>query len=233
MFEAVRAHPDGASTVARFARAASRREFDGVVVRNAGATTYDAGAVADQWGVDVVDAVEVDAESPSSASGHVGNYRTDYTVVCVRGGSDRMNRFAVESDRVDVLATPTAGDGNFDHVLANAAREHGVRIEVDLGPVLRSAGGRRVRVLQDLRRLREVVAECDAPYVVSARPDSHLELRAPRELAALGETIGFERERILEGLREWGRLAERNRHRHSEQFIEPGVERGKYEEDDR
>jgi ribonuclease P/MRP protein subunit RPP1 len=233
MFEAVRAHPDGDGTVARFARTADRLGYDGLVVRNARSTTYDSDAVADRWGIDVVDAVEVDAESPSSASGHVGNYRPDYTVVCVRGGSDRTNRFAVESDQVDVLTTPTAGDGSFDHVLANAAREHGVRVEFDLGPVLQSAGGRRVRILQKLRRLREIVLECDAPYVVSARPDSHLALRTPRELAALGETIGFERERILEGLREWGRLAERNRHRQSESFIEPGVERGKYEEDDR
>jgi len=226
MFEAVTAAPEGASTVARFARTADRCGYEGIVVRNAPATEYDPDAVAERWGVDVVDAVEVDAARPSSASGHVGNQRPDRTVVCVRGGTDELNRFAVESDRVDVLATPTDGDASFDDVLAKAAAEHGVRIEFDLGPVLRATGGKRVRALQSLRQVREIVDAYDAPYVVSARARSHLQLRAPRELAALGEVVGLGEERVREGLREWGRLAERNRHRHSESFIEPGVERG-------
>jgi ribonuclease P/MRP protein subunit RPP1 len=87
-------------------------------------------------------------------------------------------------------------------------------------------------VLSDLRKLREIVFQYDAPYVVSAAPESHLHLRAPRELRAVGETIGFDREDVERGLAEWGRLAARNRERLSESFIEPGVERGRYEEDD-
>jgi ribonuclease P/MRP protein subunit RPP1 len=90
-----------------------------------------------------------------------------------------------------------------------------------------------VKRLRKLRKLRELVAAYDAPYVVSATPRSHLQLRAPRELAALGEVLGFDADDVLAGLDAWGRLAERNRHRGSESFIAPGVERGRYEEDDR
>jgi ribonuclease P/MRP protein subunit RPP1 len=97
--------------------------------------------------------------------------------------------------------------------------------------VLRLDGGRRVQALRKLRKLRELVGAYDAPYVVSATPRSHLQLRAPRELDALGETLGFEAGAMRAGLREWGRLAERNRERLSESFIAPGVERGRYEED--
>ena len=68
--------------------------------------------------------------------------------------------------------------------------------------------------------------------MVSASPENHLQLRAPRELLALGEVIGFDREAVAAGLAEWGRLAVRNRERLSESFIEPGVHRGRYEEDD-
>jgi ribonuclease P/MRP protein subunit RPP1 len=122
-----------------------------------------------------------------------------------------------------------AGDGDVNHVLANCAAENGVRIEFDFGPVLRTTGGERVRALRDLRKLRELVADADAPFVVSANPASHLELRAPRELVAVGEAVGFDPETVRAGLREWGELAERNRHRQSDSFVEPGVERGRHD----
>jgi len=225
MYEAVHARPDGESTVARQALTAADYGFDGIVVRNHGdqQASFDADAIADEYGIDVVSGVEVRAEDPSRASGYVGNHRSERALVVVHGGDRQMNRFAVEQPAVDVLAHPMRGDGDFNHVLAKAAAENGVRVEFALGPVLRNDGGSRVRAIQDLRKLRELVADADAPFVVSADPQSHLELRAPRELAAVGETIGFDADQIREGLTEWGRLAERNRSRHSDAFVEPGV----------
>ncbi|WP_049987055.1 RNase P subunit p30 family protein [Halobellus rufus] len=250
MYEAVHAHPDGQSTAARFAATADRYGYDGVVVR-ADDARPDYGSLRDSLAVDVVDAAEIVAEDPQHASGAVGNARTKHTVVIVAGGTNALNRFAVEQARVDVLARPFEGsnggtdggnggrtarngsaDGDVNHVLAKAARDNDVRIEVNLGPVLRSRGGTRVRHLTKLRKLKRILDHYDAPYVVSANPTSHLELRAPREVAAVGEEIGLGREWTREGLDEWGRLVARNRERLSESFIAPGVERGRYEEDD-
>ncbi|NGM71073.1 ribonuclease P [Natronolimnobius sp. AArcel1] len=233
MYEAVHADPDGDSTVARVAATAADYGLEGVVVRNrAGArATYDADEIRERYGVDVVSGIEIHADTPEQASGAVGNYRTDKTIVAVAGGSPALNRFAVENEKVDVLAQPFAGDGDVNHVIVKAALENGVRLEFDLSPVLRTHGGRRVRALQSLRKLREIVDHYDAPYVVSARPSSHLEIRAPRELDALGEELGFSSGFIEDGLAEWKRLAERNRRIQSESFIEPGVERGRYEEE--
>ncbi|MFC5134597.1 MULTISPECIES: RNase P subunit p30 family protein [Haloferacaceae] len=243
MYEAVHAYPDGDATVARQAMTAARYGYDGIVVRtraalesgggdetggeNAPAT--DPAAIADEHGVDVVDAVEIDADGPTAASGAVGNRRADHAVVCVVGGDDRLNRYAVEEPRVDVLARPNAGGGGFNHVLARAARDNEVHVEFDLGPVLRETGGDRVRALADLRKLREIVTYYDAPHVVSANASSHLELRAPRELVAVAAEAGFDGEWIREGLRAWGSIAARNRERLSGDFIEPGVRRGRYE----
>ncbi|MGM0446827.1 MAG: RNase P subunit p30 family protein [Methanobacteriota archaeon] len=251
MYEAVHAYPDGEATVARHAATAARNGYDGIVVRSRdaidsaaggeqsgsappdtdGSPVRDPDALREEYGIDVVDAVEVDADDPTSASGAVGNYRSDRTVVCVAGGDDALNRFAVEQPRVDVLVRPMADGGDFNHVLAKAARGNGVRVEFDFGPALRETGGKRVRALADLRKLREIVDHYDAPYVVSANARSHLGLRAPRELVAVGEAVGFDAEAVREGLRAWGDLVERNRERRSEGFIEPGVRRGRYEED--
>lgn len=247
MYEAVHPYPDGRSTPARYAREAGRYGFDGVVVRSRsvpgagnegpGEGTNDSpggpfAAVIDRYGVDVVDAVEVTGEDRSSVSGAIGNYRPKATLLLVRGGRDDLNRFAVEQVQVDVLTRPMRGDGGFNHVLAKAARDNGVRVEFDLSTVLRRDGGHRVQALQDLRLLRKLVTKFDVPYVVSANPHSHLQLRAPRELVAVGEVVGFDPEDVREGLAEWGRLASRNRERSSDSFIAPGVQRGRYEEDD-
>ncbi|MBZ6496317.1 RNase P subunit p30 family protein [Natrinema longum] len=233
MYEAVHAHPDGQSTVARLAQTAADYGYEGVVVRNHddARADYDPERIRAEYGLDVVEGVEIRADDPQQAGGSVGNYRTSETIVGIHGGTTALNRFAVEQPKVDVLAHPMTESGDVNHVLVKAAVENGVRLEFDLSGVLRESGGRRVRILQSLRKLREIVAHYDAPYVVSGDPTSHLELRAPRELKALGDRIGFSPEFVEDGLAEWGRLAERNRHVDSESFIEPGVQRGRYEED--
>ncbi|WP_418282018.1 RNase P subunit p30 family protein [Halorubrum sp. DTA98] len=252
MYEAVHAYPDGDATVARHARTAARHGYDGIVVRTrealdvsdaagsseavddrdgaAAPSGGSIGALREEYGIDVVDAVEIDADDPGRAGGAVGTHRSDHTIVCVGGGDDRLNRYAVEEPRVDVLVRPAGARGGFNHVLAKAARDNDVHVEFDFGPVLRSTGGQRVRALAGLRKLREIVTYYDAPHVVSANAASHLELRAPREVVAVAETAGFDADWIREGLAAWGEIAARNRDRRSEAFIEPGVRRGRYEE---
>jgi ribonuclease P/MRP protein subunit RPP1 len=101
-------------------------------------------------------------------------------------------------------------------------------MEFNFGRVFRADGGPRVQAIQGLRKLRELVDQYDVPYVVTADPYSHLQLRGPREVLAIGETIGFDREAIEAGLDAWGDIVERNRRRQSDASIEPGVrvERG-------
>ena len=87
--------------------------------------------------------------------------------------------------------------------------------------------------MKKLRRLKRILDHYDTPYVVSATAGSHLQLRAPREVAAVGAEVGLGDEWTRAGLDAWGDLVARNRERLSESFIAPGVERGRYEEDDR
>ncbi|MFC7199122.1 RNase P subunit p30 family protein [Halospeciosus flavus] len=240
MYEAVCAHPVGESTVRRHADTAASLGFDGVVVRNpperrpapsAPEGGYDPDGYGGDGEIDVVSGVELAPEGVSSAGGRISNLREQYTILLVRGGTPALNRFAAEEPMVDVLADPMAGEGDVNHVIVRAAAENDVRVEFDLGAVLRTDGGPRVQALRGLRKLRELVEKYEVPFVVSASPRSHLQLRAPRELFAVGETIGFEREQIRAGLEEWGHLAARNRERLSEEFVAPGVRKGRYERD--
>ncbi len=222
MYEGVHAHPDGRATVARLAKTAATYGYGGVVIRNHGdaQAEYDPDRIADRYGIDVVPGIEIRSDDPGQASGLVGNYRSKRTIVCVHGGE--LNRFAVEQSAVDVLAHPMRG-GDINHVLAKTAAENDVHIEFNFGRVLRADGGKRVEAIQGLRKLRELTEKYDTPYVVSADARSHLQLRAPRELLAVGETIGFDRKAVAAGLEAWSALAERNRTRSAETFLEPGV----------
>lgn len=234
MYETGHAHPDGQSTVSRLALTAAEQSYDGLVVRNHADSMaeYDPEELTAEFGVDVIESVEIRADTRSRAAELISSHRTKRTIVCVHGGDPTLNRFACEDERVDVLAHPLADQPTeFDHVLARRAAENDVRIEINLARVLRNTGGARVKCLRGLRRLRTLIEKYDVPFVVSADAESHLQLRAPRELAAVGSVIGFSPEGIHDGLREWGRLAERNRDRQSASFIEPGVRKGRYEDE--
>jgi ribonuclease P/MRP protein subunit RPP1 len=225
MYEAIHARPDGASTVSRMALTAAEHGFTGIVVRNHGDTpaSFDPASIREEFEIDVVTGVEIRADSPGQAGSFVGSQREDTTIVAIHGGDPAINRFAVEQPKVDVLAHPMADEGGFNHVLAAEAVENDVYVEFNFSDVLRSSGGSRVQALQDMRRLREVIEAYDVPFVVSADPRSHLEFRAPRELRAVGEEIGFSPEQIDIGLEAWDEIAARNRERLSDSFVQPGV----------
>ena len=229
MYEAVSAYPDGSSTVSRHARTAARYGYDGLIVRTRNAD-YDADAIAETYGIDVVSGIEIDADTPQQAAGSIGNFRPRCTVLMACGGSDELNRYCVETDRIDVLSRPMAAGGDINHVLARAAKTNRVFIEFDFGPVLREHGGNRVKAIRKLRKLRELVEYYDTPFVVSANANSHFGLRAPRELCALGEQLGFSADQIRAGLRAWSEIVARNRQRAAETYVEAGVRFGRVDD---
>lgn len=227
MFEAVRARPAGPSTLARLAVTAADYGYTGLVLANPpdARPAGDPGAIAEAYDIDIVDGRTLEPSNPAEAAGMLGHHRPETTVLALRGGHDGLNRYAVRQDKLDVLARPMGEGGDVDDVLVQAATDHGVRLAVDLGSVLRARGDDRTSAIAGLRKLRELVADAGAPYVVTAGAASHLELRAPRELAAVAAVAGFDREAVEAGLAEWGRLAERNRERLSDGYVSPGVRR--------
>lgn len=224
MYEAVIPRQCGSTTLARYAATAAKQGYSGVISRTGIAENGpDPAIIEERYDIDIADAIEVRTDDPSVLAGTVGAERAQRSVILVRGGSQRINRQAVENPRVDVLTTPFRAAGDVNHVIAEAAARNGVRIEVNLSPILTERGGTRVNTVANLRKLREVTEHANTPIVISARPTSHFQLRAPRELAAVGSRIGFDRKQMLEGLREWELIVKQNRKRLSEHMVERGV----------
>ncbi|MFB6086571.1 MAG: RNase P subunit p30 family protein [Halodesulfurarchaeum sp.] len=225
MYEAVHVEAGGETTPGRFALTVSRAGFDGMVVRNrqSAMVEVEADPLAERYGIDVVRGIEIAAREKARASGTIGNRRPEAEILLLRGRDPELNRFAVESPRVDVLADPMGGEGDVNHVIAEAAARNEVALEVDLGPVLRETGGTRVRAIKRLRKLRDLIEDADAPFVVSGSPRTHLEVRGPRELLAVGAEIGFDRGQVRDGLAAWGRIVDRTRARRDPSRVAPGV----------
>jgi ribonuclease P/MRP protein subunit RPP1 len=231
VYDAVVPYPIGSSTLSRYARTASRYGYDGVI----SLTRYD-GTGRDHersrpetdpeaFAADVVDGALIDPTNRERASVALDRSREKHTIVVCRADTTSLQRFAAASHRVDVLTVPVDGD-DLEHGVAKTAAEHGVRVAVDLGPVLRDRGGDRVRAIATLQRRQRFIEDVGAAHVVTASPVDHLELRAPRDLAALGASVDLGAEWISDGLAAWNGLVERNRDRRSDAFVEPGVYRG-------
>jgi len=212
MYEAVTAHPEGSSTVARLAEVAADMDYDGLVIRNATRAIPDRPLedIAGETGIDLVDGLELDPEVPDDASGRLPHLREQVTLLVVAGGSTRINRFVCQQERVDVLSRPLLPDGPYFEVgTAKAAISNDVAVEIDLSPLM-LRGGTRVRYAKRLHQLWRIIEHYEVPYVVSLRPSSHLQLRGWRELRALGAVVGIDSDAVSAGLAEWGRIASRN-----------------------
>lgn len=234
MYEAVRPYPAGDATAARFARVAGAYGYDGVVLRRSPDDDAQGGGAGDEPTAspsgpadsdaapsDVVPAIEVDAADRDRLARLLRERREDVPVIVARAADGAASRFAAERERVDVLL-PTPG-ATPDHATIGTAAANGVRIGVDLGPVLRGDGGSRVRALGHLRTLVTDLRDRDAPHVVTGTPASHLALRAPRDIAALGAALDVSADWVRDGLAEWGRIIRRNRERAAPPPGEPGV----------
>lgn len=229
-YETAVAAPEGAHEPRRLARTAARYGYDGLVVTNADHEAVRVAAADPPAGFDLVDGVTLDAEDRETLAGRLSGVRsggdTRYTVVTAVAGPDDVTRMAAEQDRVDVLVLPAERDVGFDHVVARSAADHAVRVALDLGSVLRTTGDRRTRALRLLRRRREILDDAGTTPLVTARAASRLQLRTPRDLAAVGERVGLGGDRVRAGLAGWGSVVARVRERTHPDFVEPGVWRG-------
>lgn len=235
MYEAVYLAEHGDTTPARFAVTAARHGYDGLVYRTPpDGRGVDADRIAAvEPGIEVASGTDMTATDRASASQRLRQLRDEVDVLCVTAETPDMQRFVAEQTVVDVLSWPV-GDGEpVGRTVAQTAAEHGVYLELDLGPVLRTAGGRRVRAIRELQEVATIVEHYDVPVVLSAAPRSHLAVRSPRELVAVAATIDLPAALAEAGLANWGAIHERTRRARSDTFIEPGVRRVPDEADDR
>ncbi len=221
----VHAVPDGENTVEQLAALARHLGYNGLAVANHSDKLSQSRPVLPSTGeFEIFSGIELAEENPSKLHGLIGKFRKSVDVLIVHGGSEAVNRAALENSRVDILNHPAFDKSSgLNQVLAKAAAENNVAIGLTLRPLLYSRGPRRVRLLSDLRANLDLARKYDVSLVLSSDAMSCFDLRSPMETLALAEICGLEEDEALEALTTVPeKIISRNRPRPG--YIREGIE---------
>lgn len=143
-------------------------------------------------------------------------------VLVFEGGDKELNRKASQEPRLDIILSPEKGgrDSGIDHVTAKEAAENNVAIGFSLRS-LQKEGKRRSQNLSNWRKNLKLCKKFGAPSIITTEASSVYDLRSPRDLASIIDSIGFEgQEMVSQNPRE---ILKRSEKVNSEGFIRPGV----------
>jgi len=138
----------------------------------------------------------------------------------VYGATEELVRSACEDPNVDMLLCPHDARRSMSIATARAAMKNQVAIGFDLSPLMLLRGSSRARWLEAAQRNLQMARKFDLSTIITMHARSHLDLKAPRDLLALAEVVGFEPDEAQAALMRPGRLIELNRRK----WLGPGVE---------
>ncbi len=198
----VHAVPDGENSVEQLAALARHLGYSGIALANhSDKLPQSRSMLPSTREFEVFNGIELVEENPSKLHGLIGKFRKSVDVLIVHGGSETINRAALENPRVDILNHPAFDKSSgLNQVLAKAAAENDVSIGLTLRSFLHSRGPRRVRLLSDLRANLDLARKYDVSLVLSSGAMSCFDLRSPMETLALAEVCGFEENEALEAM---------------------------------
>lgn len=198
----VHAVPDGENTAAELAALARHFGYSGITLANHSDKRPQSWAVPDSSEVfEIFKGVELVEENPSKLHGLIEKFRKLVDVLIVHGGSETVNRVALENPRVDILNHPAFDKSSgLNQVLAKAAAENEVAIGLTLRPLLFTRGSRRIRLLSDLRANLDLARKYEVSLVLSSDAMSCFDLRSPMEALALAEICGLEEDEAVDAM---------------------------------
>lgn len=198
----VHAAPDGDNTIEELVSLARHFRYSGIALANHSDKLPDKKpALPSIEGFEVFRGIELVEENPSKLHSLIGKFRSSTDVLIVHGGSETVNRAALENPRVDILNHPAFDKSSgLNQVLAKAAAENEVAIGITLRPLLHSRGSRRIRMLSDLKANLELARKYDVSLVLCSDAISCFDLRSPMETLAFAEVCGLEEDEAIDAI---------------------------------
>lgn len=152
----------------------------------------------------------------------IGEERQETDVLVFKGGDEKLNRKAAEDTRVDILLRPEKGrkDSGINHVTAKKAAENKVAIGFDFRQLTDNKGKYRSFILQHWERNLKLTEKYGTPYIITTGAEKPYYLRAPRDLAALISSLGFNGSKAVSKTPR--KILERAERVKDENFVRPG-----------
>lgn len=157
---------------------------------------------------------------------NLARIRKEFDILLAKGGDLSLNRAAVETPEVDILAHPELGrtDSGFDSVLAKLATKNNVAIEINFREILVSSGRTRSMILSHMRENIKLAKKYRTPIILSSGAISNFEMRDPYCLISMATQLGLElRDAKLSLSKIPQQIIKRSLERRSPTWIMPGV----------
>jgi ribonuclease P/MRP protein subunit RPP1 len=152
--------------------------------------------------------------------------RRQFDVLLVHGGDLKLNRAACETPEVDILTHPEFGraDSGLNHVLAKAAAENDVAIEVNFRNILVNEGKSRARIVANISQNVTLARKFGAPLVLCSGAVSPWEMRDPMAMVSMAMQVGLGQKEAKDSATKVPEMILKNSYeRKSKNWVMPGV----------
>lgn len=181
--------PAGDSSLRRMAVEAKELGFDTMVVPDAAPQIYR--------GVRIIPAAILEGESVRAVSGRLRKAADGTSLIMVNAGENGFNRAVLGLKGVHVLRNLSrTRKQSFDHICARLAAERGIAIDLDLSPLIHTAGSARQRVLVRSGELVRLYSRYRFPLTISSNARSILDLRSADEIILICSLFGLEEDDV-------------------------------------
>lgn len=152
--------------------------------------------------------------------------RRSFDILLVHGGDLAINRKAVETPEVDVLAHPEFGrtDSGMNDVLLRLARKNNVAVEINFREILNASKATRAKIMKNISQNIRIARKVKAPIIVCSGAVSHYEIKDPRVLVSMATYFGLDIKEAKDALSKIpGDCLKEAKRRKSEKWVMPGV----------
>ena len=113
-------------------------------------------------------------------------------IIAVKGGKEKINRKTVSDPRADILLHPGKNrkDSGLDKGIVKAAAESKIALGLDFSRLLTDSK-KKIHLLTEWRKNLKLCRKYGMMYTVTTFPEEKKDLRAPRDLEALIDSLEY------------------------------------------
>ena len=223
----------GRNSIKELVEMVERLEWNGIAISDYVLNSEDLKRINDEISslnpkIEVYLGAKIKADNVKDLEERVKLVRDNVHVVIVHGGDLEINRRACEMPEVDILAHPEfeRKDSGLDYVMARNAAENRVAIELNFNEILNTSKRIRSFLLSKWRRNVLLCEKFGAPIICSSGSQSIYDLRGPKALIFLLQTIGLNTERAYNSISKVPEMIiQRAQETMDKRFISPGLKR--------
>lgn len=181
---------------------------------------------AENFNIEIYRRIDLSPKNVEDLKKKLRQFRRKFEILSVKCVEKKICTWAARDRRVDILNFPSIEYlKNFTESTANLAAEGETAIEIWFKQFLDIRGIKRARLIAETRRVAKIALKKGVKIVIDSGAGNIFEMRAPRELGALGYLLDIPDEQIELAISENPlNIIKTNLSKLSPNFVLPGIE---------